>query len=307
MRLKKTVALALVTAMAATMAAGCGSSSSDKGSAAPESTAAGSEAAGGAADSKETEKGAASGEKQKLTVSVWDNDATPQFTSVTKAFMEKYPDVTVTVEFTGSSAGVEAALSGASDIGNSSRNLKDEEKSAGAVENIVAIDGIAVAVDPKNTVTDLTKDQLISIYTGEVKNWSDLGGENMPIVVVGREAGSGTRGAFEEILGIEDKCVYANELDSTGAVMAKVASTPGAIGYISLDAVDDSVIALKLEGVAPSAETIKSGEYFLSRPFVMATKGEISEQNELVKALFDYVYSEEGQELAASVGLITVK
>ena len=198
-------------------------------------------------------------------------------------------------------------LSGASDIGNSSRNLKDEEKSAGAVENIVAIDGIAVAVDPKNTVTDLTKDQLISIYTGEVKNWSDLGGENMPIVVVGREAGSGTRGAFEEILGIEDKCVYANELDSTGAVMAKVASTPGAIGYISLDAVDDSVIALKLEGVAPSAETIKSGEYFLSRPFVMATKGEISEQNELVKALFDYVYSEEGQELAASVGLITVK
>ena len=154
-----------------------------------------------------------------------------------ESFMEKYPDVTVTVEFTGSSAGVEAALSGASDIGNSSRNLKDEEKSAGAVENIVAIDGIAVAVDPKNTVTDLTKDQLISIYTGEVKNWSDLGGENMPIVVVGREAGSGTRGAFEEILGIEDKCVYANELDSTGAVMAKVASTPGAIGYISLDAV----------------------------------------------------------------------
>ena len=175
------------------------------------------------------------------------------------------------------------------------------------MENIVAIDGIAVAVDPKNTVTDLTKDQLISIYTGEVKNWSDLGGENMPIVVVGREAGSGTRGAFEEILGVEDKCVYANELDSTGAVMAKVASTPGAIGYISLDAVDDSVIALKLEGAAPSAETIKSGEYFLSRPFVMATKGEISEQNELVQALFDYVYSEEGQELAASVGLITVE
>ena len=127
------------------------------------------------------------------------------------------------------------------------------------------------------------------------------------ISIVSREDGSGTRGAFEEILGIEDKCVYANELDSTGAVMAKVASTPGAIGYISLDAVDDSVIALKLEGVAPSAETIKSGEYFLSRPFVMATKGEISEQNELVKALFDYVYSEEGQELAASVGLITVK
>lgn len=125
------------------------------------------------------------------------------------------------------------------------------------MENIVAIDGIAVAVDPKNTVTDLTKDQLISIYTGEVKNWSDLGGENMPIVVVGREAGSGTRGAFEEILGIEDKCVYANELDSTGAVMAKVASTPVPSAISPWMQWDDSVIALKLEGVAPSAETIK--------------------------------------------------
>ena len=127
---------------------------------------------------------------------------------------------------------------------------------------IVAIDGIAVAVDPKNTVTDLTKDPAdLHLYRRSKELESIVsGGENMPIVVVGREAGSGTRGAFEEILGIEDKCVYANELDSTGAVMAKVASTPGAIGYISLDAVDDSVIALKLEGVAPSAETIKSGD-----------------------------------------------
>ena len=224
-----------------------------------------------------------------------------------ESFMELYPDVNVTVEFTGSSAGIESVLSGKCDIGNSSRNLKDEEKANGAVENIVAIDGIAVAVDPKNAVTDLTKDQLISIYTGEVKNWSELGGENMPIVVVGREAGSGTRGAFEEILGIEDQCAYANELDSTGAVMAKVASTPGAIGYVSLDAVDDSVIAVKLESVEATAENIKSGDYFLSRPFVMATKGEISEQNDLVKALFDYVYSAEGQAVAAGVGLITVE
>ena len=227
--------------------------------------------------------------------------------ALAESFMTLHPDVTVTVEFTGSSAGVESVLSGSCDIGNSSRDLKDEEKSSGAAENIVAIDGIAVAVDKANTVADLTKDQLISIYTGEIKNWSDLGGSNMPIVVVGREAGSGTRGAFEEILGIEDKCAYANELDSTGAVMAKVASTPGAIGYISLDAVDDSVTAVKLDGVEANAENIKAGTYFMSRPFVMATKGEISEQNDLVKALFDYVYSAEGQEVAASVGLITVK
>lgn len=224
-----------------------------------------------------------------------------------ESFMEKYPDVNVTVEFTGSSAGVESVLSGKCDIGNSSRNLKDEEKEKGAVENIVAIDGIAVAVDPKNTVNDLTKDQLVSIYTGMVKNWSEVGGSNMPIVVVGREAGSGTRGAFEEILKVEDQCVYANELDSTGAVMAKVASTPGAIGYVSLDAVDDSVIAVKLDGVEANAENIKAGTYFLNRPFVMATKGEISEQNELVKTLFDYIYSEEGQSVAAGVGLITVQ
>ena len=224
-----------------------------------------------------------------------------------ESFMEKYPDVNVTVEFTGSSAGVESVLSGKCDIGNSSRNLKDEEKEKGAVENIVAIDGIAVAVDPKNTVNDLTKDQLVSIYTGKVKNWSEVGGSNMPIVVVGREAGSGTRGAFEEILKVEDQCVYANELDSTGAVMAKVASTPGAIGYVSLDAVDDSVIAVKLDGVEANAENIKAGTYFLNRPFVMATKGEISEQNELVKPLFDYIYSEEGQSVAAGVGLITVQ
>ncbi len=175
------------------------------------------------------------------------------------------------------------------------------------MENIVAIDGIAVVTDPNNTVSDLTRDQLIQIYTGEVTNWSDLGGESLPIVVVGREAGSGTRGAFEEILEIEDQCQYANELDSTGAVMARVASTPGAIGYVSLDVLDDTVKALSLDGVEANEANIKDGSYFLSRPFVMATKGELVDQNELVQALFEYVYSEEGQELVQSVGLITVE
>ena len=303
MKTRKMIMFTGAAIMAAGMMAGCASDTKET-TAAPTAAAPTTAAETTKETAAETEKTTeAAAAELSGSISMSGSTSMEKFgNALAESFMEKYPDVTVTVEFTGSSAGVEAALSGASDIGNSSRNLKDEEKSAGAVENIVAIE-----VDPKNTVTDLTKDQLISIYTGEVKNWSDLGGENMPIVVVGREAGSGTRGAFEEILGVEDKCVYANELDSTGAVMAKVASTPGAIGYISLDAVDDSVIALKLEGAAPSAETIKSGEYFLSRPFVMATKGEISEQNELVQALFDYVYSEEGQELAASVGLITVE
>lgn len=226
--------------------------------------------------------------------------------AVAESFMEKYPNVTVTAEFTGSSAGIESVLAGSVDIGNSSRNLKDDEKSAGAVENIVAIDGIAVVADPANKVEDLTKDQLVSIYTGETKNWSEVGGDDQAIVVVGREAGSGTRGAFEELLDIADSCVYANELDSTGAVMAKVASTPGAIGYVSLDVVDDSVKALKLDGVDATEENIKAGNYALSRPFVMATKGEISEQKTEVQALFDYLSSDEGKALIKSVGLITV-
>lgn len=224
--------------------------------------------------------------------------------AVAESFMAKYPDVTVTAEFTGSSAGVEAVLGGSVDIGNSSRNLKDEEKAAGAVENIVAIDGIAVVTDKENTATDLTTDQLVGIYKGEIKNWSEVGGTDEAIVVVGREAGSGTRGAFEELLGIEDACAYANELDSTGAVMAKVASTPGAIGYVSLDVVDDTVTSLSLDGVAATEENIKAGSYTLSRPFVMATNGEISAQSDAVQELFTYLKSDEGKELIKSVGLI---
>lgn len=227
--------------------------------------------------------------------------------ALSEAFMEEYPEVTVTAEFVGSGAGVEAVTNGTADIGNSSRSLKDEEKAAGVVENVVAIDGIAVCVDPANEVADLTKEQLTNIYNGTVTNWKEIGGADEPIIVIGREAGSGTRGAFEELVDLKDACKYANELDSTGAVIAKVASTPGAIGYASLDALDDSVKALSLEGVEATAENIKAGNYFLSRPFVMATKGEISEQNDLVQAWFDFVLGDEGQQVASEVGLITVK
>lgn len=226
--------------------------------------------------------------------------------AVAESFMEKYPNVTVTAEFTGSSAGIESLLAGSVNIGNSSRALKDSEKESGAVENIVAIDGIAVVTDSANAVGDLTKEQLAGIYTGQITNWSEVGGEDSAIVVVGREAGSGTRGAFEELLEIEDQCAYANELDSTGAVMAKVASTPGAIGYVSLDVLDDTVKAFALEGVQPTVENIKAGNYFLSRPFVMATKGEIAEQDALVQELFNYLTSDEGKEVITAVGLITV-
>lgn len=221
-----------------------------------------------------------------------------------EAFMIKYPNVLVSAEFVGSSAGVEQVLTGAVDIGNASRSLKDSEKASGAVENIVAIDGIAVIVDKSNGVSNLSKKQLIDIYTGVINNWSEVGGKNQPIVVIGREAGSGTRGAFEEILEIEDKCKYSNEINSTGGVMAKVSSIPGAIGYVSIDIIDDSVNVFAIEGVEASAENIKGGNYLLSRPFVMATKGEISKQNEIIQEFFSFLASEEGKKLIESVGLI---
>ncbi|MCM1541829.1 MAG: phosphate ABC transporter substrate-binding protein [Blautia sp.] len=221
-----------------------------------------------------------------------------------EGFMEKYPGVNVSIEFVGSSAGIEAVLSGGADIGNSSRSLKDDEKRNGAAENLVALDGIVVCVDPANTIDGLTCSQLTGLYTGVVRNWLEIGGPDVPVVVVGREAGSGTRSAFEEILGVTDQCDYANELDSAGAVMARVASTPGAVGYVSLGVADDSVKKLSLEGAEPAAENIRNGSYPLVSPFVMATRGKITEQNELVRRWFDYVYSEEGRTMAARLGFI---
>lgn len=307
----KLIALLTMSALAIGTLAGCGNTAAADTAASAADTAAETpvEAVSTAADEAADANADGADKYADLSGSISMSGSTSMeklANAVAESFMEKYPNVTVTAEFTGSSAGIESVLAGSVDIGNSSRNLKDDEKSAGAAENIVAIDGIAVVADPANKVEDLTKDQLVSIYTGETKNWSEVGGDDQAIVVVGREAGSGTRGAFEELLDIADACAYANELDSTGAVMAKVASTPGAIGYVSLDVVDDSVKALKLDGVDATEENIKAGNYALSRPFVMATKGEISEQKTEVQALFDYLTSDEGKALIKSVGLITV-
>ncbi len=315
MKMKKFMALISAAVVMAAVLTGCGSSEE---AAAPdgqteelaeaatpsEETAAPSEEE--AARSEEEMPEEASGELSGTIVMAGSTSMEKLANAAAEVFMEKYPEVLVTAEFTGSGAGIEAVTSGSVDIGNSSRALKDDEKAAGIVENIVAIDGIAVVVNPANTVEGLTKDQLVSIYKGEVTNWSEFGGNDEPIVVVGREASSGTRGGFEELLEIEDMCAYANELDSTGAVIAKVGSTAGAIGYASLDAIDDSVKALELDGVEATADNIKEGSYFLSRPFVMATKGEISEQNEAVQEFFNFLKSEEGKEVISGVGLVLV-
>ena len=297
-KLVKMMALLTATTMVAAGVMGCGSDSSDASADANTDTTASDTTANAdttdGADLSGTVTLAGSTSMEKLA------------NAMNEAFMEKYPNVSATAEFTGSSAGIESLTAGSVDIGDASRALSDDEKSQGIVENIVAIDGIAVITDTANTITDIKSEDLAKVYTGEITNWKDLGGSDEPIVVVGREAGSGTRGAFEELLGLEDACQYANELDSTGAVIAKVASTPGAIGYASLDAVDDTIIAARLNGVEPTEENIKAGSYILSRPFVMATMGEVSAQSEPVQALFDYLKSDEGKQLIQSVGLITV-
>lgn len=299
-KLVKMMALLTTASMMAAGVMGCGSDTADN----TDSTPTADSQADNTTDNgdAETDEGTA-----ELTGSVTMAGSTSMeklANALAEAFMEKNPGVSVTAEFTGSSAGLESLAAGSVDIGNASRALSDDEKSTGAVENIVAIDGIAVITDTANTVTDVTSEQLASIYTGEITNWSELGGADEQIVVIGREAGSGTRGAFEELLGIEDQCNYAQELDSTGAVLAKVAATPGAIGYVSLDVVDDTVLALSLNSVAATEENILAGNYVLSRPFVMATMGDISAQNEVVQAFFAFIESEEGQAVIQQVGLI---
>jgi len=224
-----------------------------------------------------------------------------------EAMREDYPQLLVEVQFTGSGAGIKAVLEGIVDIGNSSRALKDEEKEKGLVENIVALDGIAVIVDKNNAVKNLTQQQLTDIFTGKIKNWNEVGGANQAIVVVGREDGSGTRDGFESILNIAEKTKYANVFNETGPLVAQVQKTAGAIGYASLDIAQDSqdnVHILSIDGVEPSETTILDGTYTLQRPFVMVTKGEITQQKSEVKAVFDFIASEKGQAIIKEVGLV---
>lgn len=303
--MRKFISVLCTVAMTAALLAGCGSTTEEVA----QTKAPATEEVADAESEEATEEEATAEETTELSgdITMAGSTSMEKLANATaEAFMAKYPGVTVTAEFTGSSAGLESLAAGSVDIGNSSRNLKEEEIAGGAVENIVAIDGIAVVIDSENALTDISREDLVKIYTGEVTNWKDLGGNDEPVVVVGREAGSGTRSAFEELLEIEDACKYANELDSTGAVIAKVASTPGAIGYASLDALDGTVVALAVDGVDATEENIKAGDYALSRPFVMATMGEISEQSEAVQELFAYLQSEEGKEIIKGVGLITV-
>lgn len=293
-RMRKLLVLATAATLMTTAFTGCGSDNSNSDNKADSST--GSDA--------NTDNGSSNADLSGSISLAGSTSMEKLCEALKESFMEQNPNVTVSVEYTGSGAGIESVTSGSVDIGDSSRALTDDEKANGIEENIVAIDGIAVITDKDNSVAELTSDDLKKIYTGQITNWSELGGSDEAIVVIGREAASGTRGAFEELLDVKDQCKYAQELDSTGAVLAKVGSTPGAIGYVSLDVLDDTVTAMKLYGVDATEENIVAGKYLLSRPFVMATKGKIDEQNDLVKAWFDFVNSDAGKEVIKSVGLI---
>ena len=211
--------------------------------------------------------------------------------------------VEVTYNPTGSGSGIKAVQEGRCDIGLSSRALKAEEEEQGLVGTVLAYDGIAVIVNPENTVEDLTVEQIAAIYKGEITNWSEVGGIDAEIVLIGREAGSGTRGGFEEIVGVEDLCQYRQELTSTGDVITAVSQNPGAIGYASLASVKDTVKAIKVGGVAPSEETVKDETYAIQRPFVLVTK-EGTALTETAQAFFDFITSEAAREVITAAGVV---
>ena len=220
-------------------------------------------------------------------------------------FMADHSGVKVSYDPTGSGTGIEAAKNGSCDIGLASRGLKDEEKASGLVGTTVALDGIAVIVNPANGVEDLTVEQIGKIFTGEITDWSQLGGESGTISCIGREAGSGTRDGFESITGTKDACKLDQELTSTGAVIEAVAGNPNSIGYASLSALKDTVKALTVGGVVCSEETVLDGSYAIQRPFVFVTKDgtELSSQ---AQAFFDFALSADAADLIRAAGAVPV-
>ena len=286
--MKKILAFALSAVMALALLAGCGnqtdnnSSNNDNGS-----------------DAGDTPAASVSG-----TVST---DGSTSMEKVIGALSESYmaanKDVTVNYNPTGSGAGITAVQEGTCDIGLSSRALKDEEKAAGLKETVLAYDGIAIIVHPDNPVSDLSIEQIAKLYTGEITNWKDVGGSDAEVVLIGREAASGTRDGFESITGTKDACQYRQELTSTGDVITAVSQNPDAIGYASLAAIKDSVKALSVDGVTPSETTVKDGSYQVQRPFVLVTV-EGKALSAAAQSFFDYATSADAADIIAKAGAV---
>lgn len=288
--MKKLFSLALAAAMALSMLTGCGSNNTNTNN---------------DANSADAQDGQTS-QVQQLSGVVNTNGSTSMekvMQVLIEAFKEQQPNVTVNYTGSGSGAGVTSAIDGTADLGLASRALKREEEEKGAQANIVALDGVAIVVNPDNAVDDLTVDQIAQIFKGEITNWKELGGADEEIAVYGREAGSGTRGAFEELVDVTDACKYLNEYSSTGDVIGNVASNPSAIGYASLSAVGDNVKAVKVNGVDCSEATVQDGTYEIQRPFVMITK-DGTQLSDAAQAFLDFAMSADAASLIAQAGAV---
>lgn len=289
--MKKIVSIAIAALLALALLAGCGSKENTN-------TTTGNNA---------QTSGEAVSDKVSGTVST---DGSTSMENVIgalgEAFTANNPDAKFTYNPTGSGTGITAVSEGRCDIGLSSRALKDEEKASGLTETVVALDGIAIIVNPNNPVNDITVETVAKIYKGEITNWKDLGGDDAEIAVIGREAGSGTRDGFESVTGTKDACKYRQELTSTGDVITTVANNPNAIGYASLASVKDTVKALSVEGVAPSEETVKDGSYVVQRPFVLVTKTD-TPLSAAAQKFFDFATSSEASDIISKAGAVPVK
>ncbi len=285
--MKKLISLALTAAMALSILTACGSKNDT-------------------ADN--TNNDANSGTETTISGTVSTDGSTSMekvINSLGESFMAQNKDVKFTYNPTGSGSGIQAVSEGRCDIGLSSRALKDDEKASGLVETTLALDGIAIVVNPENPVSDLDVDTIAKIYTGEITNWKDVGGDDAEIVLIGREAGSGTRDGFESITDTKDACAYRQELTSTGDVINTVSTNPNAIGYASLSVVGDSVKALTVGGVEATEDTVRDGSYVVQRPFVLVTK-EGTELSAAAQAFFDYALSADAADIIAAAGVVAI-
>ncbi len=285
--MKKLICIALAALMTVTVAifAGCGEKNNSSSSSSSSSSS----------DAKSKSEGTVSTDGSTSMEKV--------IGALGEAFEESNKGISFTYNPTGSGSGIEAVTAGRCDIGLSSRALKDEEKSKGLKETTLALDGIAIIVNPQNSVSNLSLDDITKIYTGEVTNWKDVGGSDGEIVLIGREASSGTRDGFESITKTEDKCQYRQELTSTGDVITAVTQNPNAIGYASLASVKESVKAVSVDNVAPSEETVKDGSYVVQRPFVLVTK-ENESLSDSAQKFFDYITSSDAASIISEAGAV---
>ena len=243
------------------------------------------------------------GKKEMGTVTTDGSTSMEKVIGALGEVFQEETDIVFTFNPTGSGSGIKAVLEGRCDIGLSSRDLKEEEAASGLTATVLAYDGIAIIVNPENPVNDLDLETVGKIYKGEITNWSEVGGNDAEIVLIGREAGSGTRDGFESITDTEDVCNYRQELTSTGDVITTVAQNPGAVGYASVASVKDTVKALTIGGIAATEESIKDGSYVVQRPFVLVTKSDV-ELSEEAQKFFDFATSEDAHEMISAAGVV---